>query len=111
MKIDIGDKIKFFGEDETFTVLYFNENFVVSLNTLGGCLILDIKHDGTFNTDECSKTLKELNIDNEINFKDVIKSKIEKITKKQKVIDYPSEAYEYKGYYPFLKSNDYYSYL
>lgn len=117
MRIDIGDKIKFSGEEQIFTVLYFNENFVISLNSFDICSIIDLKHDGTFNVEECSKVLKELNIDNEINFKDVIKSKIEKVTKEPKIeefIDYPAEAFEYKGYYGTdipLQSNSYYAYL
>lgn len=114
MRIEIGDKIKFFGEDETFTVLYFNEKFVISLNSSNICSIIDLKHDGKFDIVECQETLDALGIENKINFNEGDKLKIEKVTKKpNEVIDYPSEAYEYKGYYdlPPLKSNAYYSYL
>ena len=116
MKIDIGDKIKFQDEEQQYDVLFFDEKFVICLNSSRICSVIDLKHDGNFNINECQKVLESLGIKNKINFNDSNKVKIEKVTKMPKFdfIDYPSEAFEYKGYYGHditLSSNAYYSYL
>jgi len=119
--LEVGDKIRFLEENDIHDVQYFNENFIICLSPSNVCTIIDLKYnDGGLDIDECKKILKELNIENEINFNDVVKMKIKNVKKQPKPkkqlkpdIDYPSKAFEYTSDIDtsFLDSNAYYSYL